>query len=201
MDALQAPAGGVYQCNALRIAPGIAIKINPLRCSSSVCHIQGPFHALGLIIIKILQDNMTASRLFMETLRLKEVKPLVPGYTSSTFQNWASVPNPSVFRSAVYSLHPKASCIFPFHMGSVRCSTFWYLKILTVQNEKIPISHIRLSISFWQMTAPYLHVYRKSILNPCWKMDGTFWYLSRSLKHTFLLEMTLVDILITPLMS
>lgn len=130
----QLPLGDVYQCNADRIV----IMINPLRGSFSICHILGTFHTLCLIIMKILQDNMIASKLLMEKLRLKEVKPLVQGYTSSTFQNWASVPNPSVSRSAVYSFHPQASCIFLFHMGSVRCSTFWYLKILTVQKERFP---------------------------------------------------------------
>ena len=112
-----------------RVVPsGTRININPLQGSSSVCHIPGAFHTLCPSLRAIFQDNVTASRLLIEKLGTKEVKPLVQSYTAHTWQNQVSLPNPSAFRSAVYALHPKAFCIFLFHMGSLRCSTFWYLK-------------------------------------------------------------------------
>ena len=118
--------GDVHQW---RVAPrGTVININPLQVSSSVCHIPGTFHPVCASIRAIFQDNMTAPKLLIEKLRPKEVKPLVQGYTAHTWQNRASLPNPSAFRSAVYSLHLKAFCIFLFHVGSLRCSTFLVLE-------------------------------------------------------------------------
>lgn len=71
------PPGDGDQCNVGRIVPpGVVIKLNPLQRSSSVCHILGTFHTL-LLIIKISQENVIASKLLMENLNLKEVKPWI----------------------------------------------------------------------------------------------------------------------------
>lgn len=72
------PPGDGDQCHAGGIAPpGVVIKLNPLQRSFSVCHILGTFHTLPLIIIKISQENVIASKLLMENLSLKEVKPWI----------------------------------------------------------------------------------------------------------------------------
>ena len=146
------------------------ININPLQGSSSVCHIPGAFHTLCTSLRAIFQDNVTASKLLIEKLGTKEVKPLVQSYIAHTWQNQVSLPNPSAFRSAVYALHPKAFCIFLFHMGSLRCSTFWYLKTLTVI-KRIPISRICITCKFLAYDCPLSPCSPEKVLNSYWETD------------------------------
>lgn len=100
---------------------------------------------------------MTSPTFLIEKLRPKKVQSLIQAFKAQTWQNWVSFPNPSALRSAVYSLHPKAFCIFLFHMESLWYSTFWDLKTLTVIKE-IPINHICISCKF----LAYDH-----LLSPC----------------------------------
>ena len=160
--------GDGHQCRA--VPRGTMININPLQGSSSVCHIPGAFHTLYPSLRAIFQDNVTASKLLIEKLGTKEVKPLVQSYIAHTWQNQVSLPNPSAFRSAVYALHPKAFCIFLFHMGSLRCSTFWYLKTLTVI-KRIPISRICITCKFLAYDCPLSPCSPEKVLNSCWETD------------------------------
>lgn len=138
---------------------------------------------------------MTAPKLLIERLRPKEVKPLskdtqhILGRIGPLSQ--IHLPSDLLFIHSI--LKHFAFSFFMWDPWDV--ALFWYLKTLTV-TEKIPRSHIWISYKFLAYDRPLSPCSPENVLNPWWEADLKLWYPSRSLKHTFLLEMSCVNNLI-----